>query len=103
MSWPGGAHSLEDMQSLLLAMTLAAGVQVPAAVTTTTPVCELKYQSAYAGYSTCQGGTGFQHRAYGICYGISEYTVIGTWADPTERSWVRCDRFHTLVGDFEIR
>jgi len=105
----GGAHSVEGMQLLFAAMTLAASMHLPAA---STPVsCDFVSLRDNAGYSQCQGGTGYQHRASGSCSwagfgdptGISEYAVEGPWTDPTGRSSVSCPKFYYLFAQAEIR
>src|SRR5688572_20689963 len=93
----GGAPNVEGMQSILLAMTLAAGMQLPAAATTSTPDCDVYYTAdGRSGYSACVSGTGYQHRIVGICYAqnpgsVSEYAATpGPWANPDARSWTTC-------------
>ncbi|WP_203909360.1 hypothetical protein [Rhizocola hellebori] len=97
------------MQLLIAAMTLAAGLHMPAA--TTSASCEFVYLRDNAGYSQCQSGTGYQHRADGWCFwagigdpeDISEYAKVGPWADPTGRSPVSCPKFYYLSADIETR
>ena len=103
-------HSVEDMQSLLVAMTLAASVQVPTAAT---PLgCEFVYLRDSAGYSVCHIPAGYQHRPAGLCTwqghgdpstSISEYAVLGPWADWDARSAVSCQKYYYLSAHVETR
>ena len=105
----GGVHSVEGMQNLLVALTLAAGVQVPAA--TTPAPCEFVYLRDNWGYSVCHTQGDYLHRAAGSCSwygpgdpaGISEYAVQGPWADPTAKSYVSCPKYYYLFADIEMR
>src|SRR5687768_4612322 len=106
--WRGdGAHSVEGMQLFLVAMTLAASVQAPVAATTSS--CEFVYLRDNAGYSQCDSGTGYQHRADGWCSwmgpfdptGISEYAAVGPWAEPTGNSSVSCPKYYYLTAEVE--
>jgi hypothetical protein len=105
----GGTHSVEDMHSLFVAITLAASVQVPAAATAAP--CEFFYLRDNAGYSVCHTLGDYAHRAAGSCSwygpgdptGISEYAATGPWVDPTSTSPVSCPKFYYLIADVETR
>ncbi len=105
----GGAHSVAGMQLLFAAITLGASLHLPAA--STPAPCDFVSLRDHAGYSQCHGGTGYQHRASGMCSwagfgdptGISEYAVVGPWADPAGRSPVSCPRFYYLFAQTETR
>lgn len=90
-------------------MTLAAGLQLPTAAEV--PSCGFVYLRSNLGHSSCDGGTGYQHRASGSCSwigpgdpaGISEYAVVGPWADPDSMSSLSCPKYYVLFADVETR
>jgi hypothetical protein len=97
------------MQTLFVAMTLAASLQAPAA---TPPLgCGFTYVNDRLGYSYCSPSFGFQQRADGLCswvgFGdpdaISEYAVQGPWVDPGEKSTVSCSKFYLLTVEIQTR